>query len=226
MYLQRDIGFFCYFCPCGSVCRTPACHYKIKDTMQKKEIAIFSGSFNPIHAGHLMLASYMCEFTHLDEVWLLVSPHNPLKEADELLNDQQRLEMVSSALEPFSNLKASDVEFHLPRPSYTIDTLDHLTALHPDMHFTLIIGADNWNQLHLWKEYERLLLTYPLLIYPRRGEEVMIPEALRESVLMVDAPMVEISSTFIRKSISEGRDMRAFLPERVYDLIVKNGWYR
>lgn len=191
-----------------------------------KEIAIFSGSFNPVHAGHLMLASYICEFTHLDEVWLLVSPRNPLKEVDELLGDQQRLAMVTRALEPYRKLKASDVEFYLPRPSYTIDTLDHLSALHPDKQFTLIIGADNWNQLPQWKEYDRLLQSYPLLIYPRKGAVVEIPEALQETVRLVDAPLLEISSTFIRKSIREGRDMRAFVPDRAYELIMQNGWYR
>ena len=191
-----------------------------------KEIAIFSGSFNPVHAGHLMLASYICEFTHLDEVWVLVSPRNPLKEVDELLGDQQRLAMVTRALEPYRKLKASDVEFYLPRPSYTIDTLDHLSALHPDKRFTLIIGADNWTQLPQWKEYGRLLQSYPLLIYPRPGAVVEIPEALHETVRLVDAPLLEISSTFIRKSIREGRDMRAFVPDRAYELIMQNGWYR
>ncbi len=196
------------------------------ETMHKKEIAIFSGSFNPIHAGHLMLASYLCEFTYLDEVWLVVSPQNPLKEAGELLEERCRLEMTAAAVAPYRNLKVSDVEFHLPRPSYTIETLDFLTAEYPGARFTLIIGGDNWNQLPLWKEYERLLASYPILIYPRPGEAVVIPEGLRESVQMVDAPLLEISSTFIRRSIREGRDMRAFLPAEAYELIVQNGWYR
>lgn len=194
--------------------------------MHMKEIAIFSGSFNPIHAGHLMLASYMCEFTSVEEVWLVVSPHNPLKETGELLDDHLRLEMVHAAVAPYRKLKVSDVEFHLPRPSYTIDTLDYLTVQHPGTRFTLIIGGDNWNQLPLWKEYERLLESYPMLIYPRPGEEVVIPEALRESVQLVDAPLLEISSTFIRRSMREGKEMRAFLPEGAYELIEKNGWYR
>lgn len=194
--------------------------------MHMKEIAIFSGSFNPIHAGHLMLASYMCEFTSVEEVWLVVSPHNPLKETGELLDDHLRLEMVKAAVAPYRKLKVSDVEFHLPRPSYTIDTLDYLTAQHPGTRFSLIIGGDNWNQLPLWKEYERLLESYPMLIYPRPGEEVVIPEALRESVQLVDAPLLEISSTFIRRSMREGKEMRAFLPEGAYELIEKNGWYR
>lgn len=173
-----------------------------------------------------MLASYMCEFTSVEEVWLVVSPHNPLKETGELLDDHLRLEMVHAAVAPYRKLKVSDVEFHLPRPSYTIDTLDYLTAQHPGTRFSLIIGGDNWNQLPLWKEYERLLESYPMLIYPRPGEEVVIPEALRESVQLVDAPLLEISSTFIRRSMREGKEMRAFLPEGAYELIEKNGWYR
>lgn len=194
--------------------------------MPKKQIAIFAGSFNPIHVGHLMLASYISEFTNLDEVWLVVSPHNPLKDKGELLDDLHRLEMVDRALEPYPNLLASDVEFHLPHPSYTIDTLNHLTLRYPDNQFTLIIGADNWNQLPLWKEYELLLNNYPILVYPRRGYEVVIPDKLRESVKFINAPMIEISSTFIRKSLKEGKNMRAFVPERAYKLILQNGWYR
>jgi len=206
--------------------KTADYHNQERKIMQKKEIAIFSGSFNPIHAGHLILASYIGSFTQIDEVWLVVSPHNPLKEENGLLGEQHRLEMVRSALAPYSNLAASDVEFHLPRPSYTVDTLDHLTALYPEKRFTLIIGADNWNQLPLWKEHERLLGSYPMLIYPRLGEEVHIPNELCDRVELLDAPLVEISSSFIRRSIREGRDMRAFVPERAYELILQNGWYR
>lgn len=173
-----------------------------------------------------MLASYVCTFTALDEVWFVVTPRNPLKNTDELLDDRYRLEMVRSAIEPYHRLLVSDVEFHMPRPSYTIDTLDRLTTLYPDKRFTLIIGADNWNQLPLWKEHERLIRSYPVLIYPRLGEEVVIPETMRESVRLVDAPVLEISSTFIRRSIGEGKNMRAFVPAKVYDLIERNGWYR
>lgn len=193
--------------------------------MPKQHIGIFSGSFNPVHAGHLILANYLCEFTDLDEVWFVVSPHNPLKEAGDLLDDDLRLEMVRLALEEFDHMTASDVEFHMPRPSYTIDTLRRLTNEHPDKNFTLIIGGDNWKRFHKWKEYAQLISNYQLLVYPRPGEEVVIPEQLRASVRLVKAPIVEISSTFIRESIQNGKNMRAFLPPKVYDFIIQNGLY-
>lgn len=188
-------------------------------------IGIFSGSFNPVHAGHLILANYLCEFTDMDEVWFVVTPHNPLKEAGDLLDDDMRLEMTRLALEEFDRMKVLDVEFHMPRPSYTIDTLARLAKEHPGKDFILIIGGDNWKQFHRWKEYGQLISNYPILVYPRQGEEVVIPEELRASVRLVEAPIVEISSTFIRESIRNGKDMRAFLPPKVYDFIIQNGLY-
>ncbi len=191
-----------------------------------KKIGFFSGSFNPIHIGHLILASYIGEFTDLDEIWFVVSPRNPLKEAGVLLDDALRLEMVRLALEDYERMKVSDVEFHMPRPSYTIDTLTKLTEEHPDKEFTLIIGGDNWRQFHKWKEPEKLTSNYRLFIYPRLGEEVMIPPQLHSSVQLINAPIVEISSTFIREGIRAGRNIRAFLPSKVYDFIVRNRLYR
>jgi nicotinate-nucleotide adenylyltransferase len=161
----------------------------------------------------------------LDEVWFVVTPHNPLKEAGDLLHDDLRLKMTQLALEEFDRMKVSDVEFRMPRPSYTIDTLTRLTNEHPGKDFTLIIGGDNWNRFHRWKEYERLISDYPILVYPRLGEEAAIPEQLRASVRIVEAPVMEVSSTFIRESIQNGKDMRAFLPPKVYDFIIKNGLY-
>ncbi|OJV79872.1 MAG: nicotinic acid mononucleotide adenylyltransferase [Bacteroidia bacterium 44-10] len=193
--------------------------------MQKQQIGIFSGSFNPVHAGHLILANYICEFTELDEVWFVVSPHNPFKEREDLLDDDMRLEMVRLALEKYDNMIASDVELHMPRPSYTIDTLARLTSEYPDKNFTLIIGSDNWKQFPKWKESQHLIKNYQVLVYPRLGEEVVIPEELTGSVRLVEAPIVEISSTFIRESIRNGKNMRAFLPPKVYDFIVRNGIY-
>ncbi len=191
-----------------------------------ERVGVFSGSFNPIHIGHLILANYICEFTDLDEVWFVVTPHNPLKEAGDLLDDALRLKMVQLALEEFDRMKVSDVEFHLPRPSYTIDTLTKLASEHPDKDFTLIIGGDNWKQFHKWKESEKLINNYRLFVYPRLGEEVMIPQQLHSSVRLIKAPIMEISSTFIRESMRDGRDIRAFLPLKVYDFIDQNRLYR
>jgi len=194
--------------------------------MNKKEIGLFSGSFNPIHVGHLMLASYICEFTRLDEVWFVVTPHNPLKKSGELLDDELRLQMVRLALEDYERIHVSDVEFHLPRPSYTIDTLSRLSQEHPGKNFTLIIGGDNWTYFNRWKAYQLLIDTVPILIYPRMGETVIIPEQYRDTIQLVDAPIVEVSSTFIRNSIRQRRNMRAFLPAKVYDFIEQHGLYR
>lgn len=194
--------------------------------MKKKQIGIFSGSFNPVHVGHLILANYIREFSYLDEVWFVVSPHNPLKSAADLLDDDIRLEMMKIAVRNYDNLQVSDIEFDMPKPSYTIDTLTKLSAENPDSEFILIIGADNWIEFPRWKENERLVKEYKILIYPRLGSAVEIPEALSQNVKLVDAPVVEISSTFIRRSIRAGKDVRAFLPERVYDYIVENELYK
>ncbi|RNC66974.1 nicotinate (nicotinamide) nucleotide adenylyltransferase [Proteiniphilum sp. X52] len=194
--------------------------------MQKQRIGIFCGSFNPVHAGHLILANYLCEFTDLDEVWFVVTPHNPLKEPGNLLDDDMRLEMVRLALEGFDHMTVSDVEFHMPRPSYTIDTLTKLTKMYPDKDFTLIIGGDNWKQFHRWKEAGRLMKNYRIVVYPRLSEEVVIPDEFALSVRLVEAPIVELSSTFIRESIRDGKNMRAFLPPKVYDFIIQNRLYR
>ena len=193
--------------------------------MQKQHIGIFSGSFNPIHAGHLIMANYIGEFTDLEGMWFVVSPHNPFKETKDLLDERIRLEMARLALEEFDQMIASDVEFHMPRPSYTIDTLTKLTSEYPDKKFTLVVGGDNWNLFRQWKEYEKIINSYRIFVYPRLGEEVVIPERFRESVRLVKAPIVEISSTFIRESIRSGKDMRAFLPSPVYDFIKQNRLY-
>lgn len=195
--------------------------------MKKKQIGIFSGSFNPVHVGHLILANYMREFTYLDEVWLVVSPQNPLKQTDSnLLDDSIRLKMTELAMADFDNLKVSDVEFHLPKPSYTIDTLTKLKIENPDCEFTLIIGADNWIKFPRWKENERLVQEFKILIYPRLGNNVEINDELAGNVKLVYAPVVEISSTFIRESIGAGKNVRAFVPHRAYDFIEEKKLYK
>ncbi len=192
----------------------------------KREIGIFSGSFNPIHNGHLIMANYMCEFTTLDEVWLIVTPHNPLKSRHDMLDEQDRLKMVELAVNKYNNIKASDVELHMKRPSFTINTLEKLSQEHPDCNFSLIIGADNWSFFDKWKDSEKIIDNYKILIYPRHSFESVVPESLNETIKIVNAPIVEISSTFIRVSIKEGKNIRAFLPPEVYEFVESNSFYR
>jgi nicotinate-nucleotide adenylyltransferase len=189
-------------------------------------IGIFSGSFNPVHTGHLVLANYIVEFTAIEEVWFVVSPQNPLKSQNNLSDEKTRLEMVQLALRDFPKLKASDFEFSLPRPSYTINTLDALKREYPEHDFTLVIGADNWSTFENWKEHDAILEKYRIMVYPRLNYRVPIPDGLKAKVEALDSPVIEVSSTFIRKSISEGRNVCAFLPDNVYDYILKKGLYK
>ncbi len=189
-------------------------------------MGVFSGSFNPIHVGHLIVANYMLEFTSLDEVWFVVTPHSPLKQQEELLDDQLRLDMVHLALRDYEGLHASDIEFRLPRPSYTVKTLAALGKEYPGKEFYLIIGGDNWAIFDRWYEHERIIQQYGVLIYPRKGEAVNVPPEYQDSVQVVNAPLVEISSTFIRESLKQSKNMRAFLPPGVYEFILERGLYR
>ena len=187
--------------------------------MDAKRIGIYSGSFNPIHIGHLALANYLCEFEGLDEVWFLVTPHNPLKVQEELMEDNLRLQLVKAAVAEYPRFRASDFEFHLPKPSYTIHTLEALKQKYPDMAFTLIVGADNWVCFDRWFEAKRIVDEFNLMIYPRPGYAVE-RESLPPHVTLVDAPNIEVSSTFIRQAMAEGRDVRYFLHPAVYRLLI------
>ena len=186
------------------------------------EIGIFSGSFNPIHIGHLALANYLCEYEGVDEVWFLVTPHNPLKEEAGLMDDGVRLKLVQRAIEGYPRFRASDFEFSMPRPSYTIYTLDALKARYPDHRFHLIIGSDNWQLFPRWYQHERILREHRLLVYPRPGYTVD-PASLPSSVRLVEAPLFDISSTFIRQALAEGRDIRFFLHPAVYEELLQSG---
>lgn len=192
--------------------------------MLKKNIGLFFGTFNPVHVGHMVIASYMAEFANLDEVWMVVSPHNPFKEKASLLDDYQRLYMVNLAIDNHPKLRASDIEFKLSRPSYTIHTLTHLKEKFPDYHFSLIMGSDNLQNIHKWKNYERILEISTLVVYPRPGFD---GGDLKNhvSVKWVDAPLMQISSTFIRKALKEKKELNYIIPEKVLNYIKEMHFY-
>ena len=177
---------------------------------KKLKTGIFSGSFNPIHIGHLALANYLCEFEGLDELWFMVSPQNPLKKQTELWSDELRLQLVQLSIKGYAKFRASDFEFNLPRPSYTSHTLDRLKACYPEREFTLIIGADNWAVFNQWRDHERIIAENQLLIYPRPGFTTEI-ETLPATVRLVQSPTFDISSTFIRKSLAAKKDVQYFM---------------
>lgn len=190
----------------------------------KLKTGILGGSFNPIHIGHLALANYLCEFEGLDELWFMVSPQNPLKLQTELLDDEKRLQLVKSAVKDYPKFHASDFEFRLSKPSYTIDTLDALKESFPDREFYLIIGADNWAIFSKWKDYQRILNENKLFIYPRKNHYID-KDTLPTNVRLVETPLIEISSTFIRWAIREGKDVRYFLHSNVYQTIEEEKLY-
>ena len=183
-----------------------------------KKVGIFGGSFNPIHIGHLALANYLCEFSYLDEVWFMVSPQNPLKRNDKLWDDELRLELARLATEDYPKFKVCDIEFQLPRPSYTIHTLNALKEAYPGHEFTLLIGADNWKLFPHWKASDEIIAHHKVLVYPRPGYEIDENE-LPPSVSLVHTPLLEVSSTFIRESSEAQKDVRHFLHPKVWDRI-------
>lgn len=190
----------------------------------KEKVGLFFGSFNPIHNGHLMLANYLAEYGGLDEIWFVVSPQNPFKDKKSLLADRHRLYMVEMAIKDDERFQVCDIEFYMPQPSYTIDTLTRLQERHPNTDFYLICGMDNIESFKKWKNYEAILLYHHLMVYPRKGynsnELVEHP-----SVTVVEAPEIEVSSTFIRNAIGEGKDVRYFVPKEVYKYIVDMHFY-
>ncbi len=182
------------------------------------------GSFNPIHHGHLILASYMLEFSDLDEVWFVVSPQNPLKEKKSLLADYHRLALVNIAVEDHYRFRATDIEFKMPRPSYSIDTLTWLSEKYADRQFVVICGTDVFPSLHKWKNYNEILNQYQLYVYPRPGFEMGEFEG-HPAIRIFKAPLLEISSSFIRKGIKEKKNMAFWMPEKVYEYILEMHFY-
>lgn len=185
---------------------------------------LFFGSFNPVHNGHLIIANYMLEQEGLDEIWLIVSPQNPLKESEELANEKQRLEMMKLAVASEPRFKVSDVEFSMPKPSYTFDTLELLSQAYPERSFFLIIGSDNLEEFHLWKNHEQILKKYQILVYPRK-KEINNPYDDSNNVKITRAPLIEGSSTQVRRFIHDGSDVSNLIPARVREFIKANGLY-
>lgn len=185
---------------------------------------LYFGSFNPIHIGHMAIANFMIEFGGLDQLWFVVSPQNPLKEKKSLLKDYHRLEMVRLAIEEDDRFRASDIEFRLPRPSYTIDTLAYLEEKYPGREFQLVMGADGLRTFHKWKHADLIVQKYHRLIYPRPGVELDGLPGLTNATL-VDAPLMEISSSFIRKAIAQGKDVRYLVPALTYQYMREMHFY-
>lgn len=189
------------------------------------KIGLFFGSFNPIHTGHLIIANYLQQTTDLEKVWLVVSPQNPLKSKDTLLNEYDRLHLINLAIEGNPNLSVSNIEFTLPKPSYTIDTLVYLSEKYPQHQFCLIMGSDNIETLHKWKNYQQILDKYPLYVYKRRGSDSN-PYAGNPNVQMLEFPFIDISATFIREGIKKGISMQYFLPNKVWEYINDMNLYK
>lgn len=191
------------------------------------KIGIFGGSFNPIHSGHAIIAHHIISSGAVDRLWLMVSPVNPLKVGlEQQVADTDRLRMVEMVTRPLENVETSAFEFTMPKPSYTIDTLNALQAKFPDDEFYLVTGADNWVIFERWRNSEEILAKYHLLVYPRLGYEVVIPEELRDRVTLVDAPIIELSSTAVRERLAQGLSARYYVPDEILSYIERKGLYR
>ena len=189
------------------------------------KVGLYFGSFNPIHIGHLAIANYMVAFTEIDQLWFMVSPHNPLKQQSTLLADHHRYEMVYRAIEAYPEFRASNFEFSLPKPSYTINTLTHLQEKYPLHQFVLIMGSDSLDTLTKWKNYEQILELFEIYVYPRphfMGSEFLS----HPHVSLIQSPLMEISASFIRDSIKQGKNIKAFLPTKVWEYIDEMNFYR
>jgi nicotinate-nucleotide adenylyltransferase len=191
-----------------------------------KNIGLFFGSFNPIHMGHLIIAEYMATRTELQQVWFVVSPHNPLKIQASLAKDFDRLHMVQLAIEDNTKLKASKIEFSLPKPSYTVDTMTYLHEKYPQHDFSLIMGADNLKSISKWKNYEVLLKRYAIHVYHRKGFRLDKETLGQGDIRVYDVPLLDISATMIRESIREGKSIRYLVPDNVFEFLAGSRLYR
>ena len=201
------------------------------------KIGLYFGTFNPIHIGHLIIANHLAEYSGLDQIWMVVTPHNPLKNKQTLLEDHQRLHLVYLALEEYPKIKPSDIEFKLPQPNYTVNTLAHLQDKFPQHEFSLILGEDNLKTLHKWKNFEVILQNHKIYVYPRVSDEAVtnsnkksfklnLEHKNNSKIYFIDAPIVEISSTFIRENIKNKKNVRPLLSEKVWEYIDNNNFYK
>lgn len=190
----------------------------------KKKIGLYFGSFNPIHIGHMIIANAMLTHADISELWFVVSPQNPFKKNQHLLHEFDRLDLVELAIANHPEMKASDVEFHMPKPSYTVDTLTYLSEKFPDFQFRLIIGGDNLPSFHKWKNHQIILEHYGLLVYPRPGAAPSLLER-HPRVQFVQAPILDISATYIRKCIKTGKSIQYLVPKEVEEQIIAKKFY-
>ncbi len=190
------------------------------------KVGLYFGSYNPVHIGHMVIANYMVEFTNIDQLWFVVSPQNPHKTKENLLDDYQRLELVNRAIAGDSRFRTSNIEFALPKPSYTINTLAYLHEKFPNHQFSIIMGSDNLESFHKWKNYQLILDNYGIIIYPRPGfDESKIMQHPNISIAS-NAPLMEISSSFIRESLKTGKDVRHFMPQKSWEYLDEMNFYR
>lgn len=187
-------------------------------------IGLYFGSFNPIHTGHLIVANHVIEHTDIDKLWFVISPHNPLKDAHSLLNEYDRMHLVQLSIDDNPKFRASNVEFHLPKPSYTIDTLTYLKEKFPLEQFSVVMGSDSFQNIHRWKNFEELISQYSIIIYNRPG--FTVTETHGAQLTILDAPMLDISSSFIRKQIKENKSIRYLVQDEVCEYIDQNNYYR
>lgn len=191
------------------------------------KIGLYFGTFNPIHVGHLIIANHMAEHSDLEQIWMVVTPHNPLKKKNTLLDDYHRLQMVFLATESFPKIKPSDIEFKLPQPNYTVNTLAHLEEKFPQHEFALIMGEDNLNSLQKWKNHEVILQNHNIYVYPRLNSGEIDRQFINHTKIhRVGAPVIELSSTFIRESIKKNKNVVPMLPHKVWEYIDHNLFYK
>ncbi len=189
------------------------------------KIGLFFGTYNPIHVGHMVIANYMVEYTDLDRIWIVVTPHNPFKEKKSMLADYHRLQLVKVAIGDDIRFKASDIEFNLPQPNYTIHTLTYLKEKHPDNDFVVVMGADNLTHFKKWKNHEEILENHEVYVYPRVEGEISHDLLSHPKISLHEAPVMQVSSSFVRKAIGEKKDVRYYLTKDVYEYITEMHFY-